>query len=75
MKKYIEKLKKYGKKTISKADLESIFAISSDEALFGIITVLSEKQILFPIKSSKTNGNRLYPVYLKYKVSLPQDDL
>ena len=51
MKKYIEKLKKYGKKTISKADLESIFAISSDEALFGIITVLSEKQILSPVKS------------------------
>ena len=73
MKKYIEKLKKYGKKTISKADLESIFAISSDEALFGIITVLSEKQILSPVKSSKTNGNRLYPVYMKYKVLLPQD--
>lgn len=73
MKKYIEKLKKYAKKTISKADLESIFAISSDEALFGIITVLSEKQILSPVKRSKTNGNRLYPVYMKYKVLLPQD--
>lgn len=73
MMKHIEKLKKYGKKTISKTDLENIFAVFSDEELFEIISVLSEQQILFPIKSSKTNGNRLYPIYLKYKVSLPQD--
>ena len=73
MMKYIEKLKKYGKKTISKTDLETLFVVSSEEALFGIISVLSEKQILSPIKSSKTNGNRLLPVYMKYKVSLPQD--
>lgn len=68
----IEKLKKYGKKTITKTDLEALFAVSSDEELFEIISVLSEKQILCPIKDSKTNGNRLYPVYMKYKVSLPQ---
>ncbi len=73
MMKYIEKLKKYGKKTISKMDMETVFATSSDEELFGIISVLSEQQILSPIKSSKTNGNRLYPIYLKYKVSFPQD--
>ena len=73
MKKYIEKLKKYGKKTISKTELESIFAVSLDKELFEIISVFSERQILLPIKSSKTNGNRLYPVYMKYKVSLPQD--
>ena len=73
MKNYIEKLKKYGKKTISKTELQSIFALSSDEELFEIISVLSEQKILSPIKKSKTNGNRLYPIYLKYKVSLPQD--
>ena len=73
MMKHIEKLKKYGKKTISKTDLENIFATSSDEELFEIISALSEQQILFPIKSSKTNGSRSYPIYLKYKVSLPQD--
>ena len=73
MMKYIEKLKKYGKKTIAKTDLENIFSLSSDEKLFEIISVLSEQQILSPVKSSKTNGNRLYPIYLKYKVSLLQD--
>ena len=66
LKKKVEKLKKYGKKTISKTDLESVFATSSDEALFEIISILSEQQILAPIKNSKTNGNRLYPIYLKY---------
>ena len=71
--KHIEKLKKYSKKMISKMDLETLFAASSDEELFGIISVLSEHKILSPIKNSKTNGNRLYPIYLKYKVSLPQD--
>ena len=71
--KHIEKLKKYSKKMISKMDLETLFAGSSDEELFGIISVLSEQKILSPIKNSKTNGNRLYPIYLKYKVSLPQD--
>lgn len=71
--KYIEKLKKYGKKTISKMDLENLFAVSSVEELFGIIDVLSKQQILSPIKGSKTNGNRVYPIYLKYKVLVPQD--
>ena len=71
--KYIDKLNKYGKKTISKMELDTLFAATSDEELFGIVSVLCKKQILSPIKSSKTNGNRLYPIYLKYKVSLPQD--
>ena len=73
LKKKIEKLKKYGKKTISKKDLERVFAVSSDKELFDIIVVFMEQQVLSPIKNSKTNGNRLYPIYLKYKVSLPQE--
>lgn len=71
--KYIEKLKKYGKKTISKVDLEALFGVSADQTLFEIISVLSEREILSPFKNSKTNGNRMYPIYLKYKVSIPQD--
>ena len=73
MMKYVEKIKKYGKKTISKADLEKVFSASSDEELYGIIAYLEEQQILFPIKGSKTNGNRVYPIYLKYKVSIAED--
>lgn len=70
----IEKLKKYGKKTMLKTELEHVFAVSSDEELFEIVSILSEQQILTPIKNSKTNGNRLYPIYMKYKISLPQEN-
>ena len=73
MKNHIETLKKYGKKTILKADLEDLFAVSSDESLFEIVSLLCDEQILYPIKGSKTNGNRLYPIHLKYKVSVPQE--
>lgn len=73
MTKYIDQLKKYGKKTISKTDLEKLFSASSDEKLFGIISALSEQSILSPIQSSQTNGNRVYPIYLKYKISLPKE--
>ena len=70
---YIEKLKKHGKKTISKSDLENLFSTSNDEELFKIIDFLTNQKILSSIKGSKTNGNRLYPIYLKYRVLTPQD--
>lgn len=71
MKKYIELLEKFGKKTISKLELEKLFNVSSDEELFLILETLSKEQLIIPIKSSKTNGNQKYPIYLKYKISLP----
>jgi len=71
--KYIKDLKNYGKKTISKTELEKLFAVSSEKELFEIISTLSEQKILTPIKNAKTNGNRVYPIYLKYKVLVPLD--
>ena len=70
---YIQKLKKHGKKSITKEELEALFSTSSDQELFGIISQLSEEGILSPIKNSRTNGNRIYPIYLKYRVSVPAD--
>ena len=70
---YIQKLKKHGKKSITKEELEALFSTSSDQELFGIISQLSEESILSPIKNSRTNGNRIYPIYLKYRVSVPAD--
>ncbi len=72
--KYIKKLKKHKKKTILKSELESIFAVYSDKELFEIIDLLSESELLSPVKSSKTNGNRVYPIYFKYKVTIPEDN-
>lgn len=71
--KYIKKLKKHKKKTVLKSELESIFAVYSDKELFAIINLLSELELLSPVKSSKTNGNRVYPIYFKYKVTIPED--
>lgn len=72
--KYIKKLKNHKKKTILKSELESIFAVYSDRELFEIINLLLESELLSPVKSSKTNGNRVYPIYFKYKVTIPEDN-
>ncbi|MEE0266108.1 MAG: DUF2220 family protein [Acutalibacteraceae bacterium] len=72
--KYIKKLKKHKKKTILKSELESIFAVYSDGELFEIIKLLSEAGLLSAVKSSKTNGNRVYPIYFKYKVAVPEEN-
>ena len=69
--KYVDKLKKYGKKFISKEELEGIFSTSSDEELYEIIRQVSNEHLLLPVKNSKTNGNRKYPICLKYRVLLP----
>lgn len=71
--KYLEKMKEYKKKSILKSELELLFAVSSDKDLFEIINLLSELEFLSPVKNSKTNGNRLYPIYFKYKVTIPEE--
>ena len=70
---YSEKLSKYGKKTITKAQLEKLFAEPDDEALFAVVKALQEESLLEPILSSHTNGNRIYPIYLKYRITLPEE--
>ena len=74
-KKAIRLLKTYSKKTIEKSELENLFNTQSDEELFNLIC--NNQDLLKPIVRSKTNGNRKYPIYMKYRVLLPevqQDD-
>ena len=73
MKNYVEKLKKHTKKYITKTELEKLFATSSDEELFEVVTCLVAQQVLEAVKTSKTNGNRSYPIYLKYRVLIEQE--
>lgn len=68
-----EALKRHKKKTITKYELEKLYSTTSDEELYSIIESFAEKGYLSPIKSSKTNGNRCYPIFLKYKVTLPSE--
>ncbi len=70
---YSEKLARYGKKTITKAQLEKLFAETDDEALFSIVTALEQESLLAPFDRSPTNGNRIYPIHLKYHVTIPVD--
>lgn len=70
---YNEKLKQYGKKTITKAELERIFSTSQDEVLYPLIQKLEQDGYLQPISTAKTNGNRLYPIHLKYKITIPEE--
>ena len=69
----LEKLKQYGKKTISKESLGQVFGTSQDEELFEVVRMLEEEGFLQGVKASKTNGNQRYPIYMKYKIVLPQE--
>ena len=69
----VEKLRSCKKKTITKEELHQLFAVSGDEALFSKIRELEQKQFLKGVKSSKTNGNMRYPIYLKYRITLPEE--
>ena len=69
----VDKLRSCKKKTITKEELHKLFAVSSDEELFSKIRELEQKQFLKAVKSSKTNGNMRYPIYLKYRITLPEE--
>ena len=68
------RLRRYGKKMISKSELGMLYAINTDEELFAVISTLQEIDILQPVKSSLTNGNKRFPIYLKYRIVLPTED-
>ena len=70
---YIDKLKKYGKKRITKEDLHCLFGLPLDEQLYPVIQTLEKENVIQPVTSSLTNGNRVFPLYTKYKIQLPDD--
>lgn len=69
--KIISLLKSYSKKTIHKSVMESLFNTKSDEELFNLI--YNNQELLKPIISSRTNGNIRYPIYMKYRIILPEE--
>ena len=66
---YSNKIKSYSKKTITNEELKVLFNKNCDEELFEIVTQLEDEKLLQKIKSSKTNGNKLFPIYSKYKIT------
>jgi hypothetical protein len=67
-------LVKYKKKTITKSELEELSGLYSDESLFNAVKECVDKGLLLPILSSKTNGNKKFPVYEKYKILREEPD-
>ena len=67
------KLKTWKKKTISNIELKSLLCVNSDDELYDLASDAVAKGFISPIETSGTNGNRVYPVYLKYRIILSED--
>ena len=55
------------KMTFTKSDLEAALNYPQLSFLYEEIKKCEERGVLFPIKSSGTNGNNQYPVFLRYR--------
>ena len=67
------RLKSCNKKTITKSELESLLYTSSDTELCNLVSDAVDKGLLSPVKTSGTNGNRAFPIYLKYRITIAED--
>ncbi|HBN11488.1 MAG TPA: hypothetical protein DD392_06010 [Ruminococcus sp.] len=63
-----EKLKKHNKKTISLEEIKDFCKTTETSEIYPIVTDLYNSKNLVPVKSSGVNGNKKYPMYIKYKI-------
>ncbi len=71
---YSKALKSYKKKTITRQELKLLFRKNEDADLFPLVEELCRNNTLIPVKNSGENGNRLYPLYMKYRISASDED-
>ncbi len=62
------KLQSWSRNTIEKYELEKLLQTRSDAELYRLIEDAVFRGSLMPVKAAGTNGNRTYPVYLKYRI-------
>ena len=67
------RLRKWKKKTISKPELQELLNVSTDVELYNAVSDAVEAGMLSPVKASGTSGNRRYPLYLKYRITIEND--
>lgn len=67
------KLKAWNKKIISLSELESLLHTGSDAELYSLVSDAVAKGYLTPVKSSGVNGNRVYSIFLKYRITISED--
>lgn len=65
-----KRLIEYGRKTITREALSKVCFSDTDEQLYEIVQQLTNAGLLQPITGSKTNGNRRYLLYQKYRITL-----
>lgn len=61
-------LRVWNKKTICKSELEKLLHTGSEQELYDVVSNAVADGLLSPIKSSGKNGNKIFPLYLKYRV-------
>lgn len=63
-----EIIKTHSRKTISRPELYNLFKKTEDSELYPIVKELCDDGILVAVKASGVNGNRIYPLYMKYRI-------
>lgn len=64
----------HNRKTVLTQELQDALRCSDLETLFQLIRRSEEEGRLEPVKASGRNGNRRYPLYLKYRILREEDD-
>lgn len=64
------KLLAYGKKTITLEALSDLLKVETADtkSLFDKVSELVDASVLEPVKNSGQNGNRIYPLFKKYRI-------
>ncbi|MCQ2427425.1 MAG: DUF2220 domain-containing protein [Clostridia bacterium] len=63
------------KKNITYNEIKKTADCDSEESLYHMVQKCVEDGLLSPVLASKTNGNVLFPIYLKYRISAKNNDL
>lgn len=67
-------LKALKKKTVTRDELKSLFRKNEDADLYPVVMELCRSDFLTPVKSSGENGNRVYPLFMKYRITDSNDN-
>lgn len=61
-------LLQHKKKTVLTAEIQTFLRCDDPKTIYDLIRWAEEEGCLEPVKASGRNGNRLYPLYLKYRI-------
>ena len=68
------KLKAWDKKTIHLSELREMLHTDSEAELFALVSDAVKKGAISPVKAAGKNGNLIYPLFLKYRISTRSDE-